>query len=318
MSSLTRRFLSLAVLLILGGILTYAEDDNSPVEKIQRIESSDGYRELSYSDDRLSSERSFDRQGALQSERFYDENRLLSEIRRYYREKGRLKQVKAFDPLGKEIGAIDYRYDAEGRLLGVDLSGVLGSGTAGMLSSDQGPEASWTQDNQTTVYAYNDQGQIEGRYTMKDSATLSAEKREYSEKGRLESTSLEGSKGSLTQKTIYDKDGRVQETIEGEGENTVHTKYRYDEKGRISESSKSQGTHRISSKFSYDSDGKLIKTEISLDGVLQSVRQNLKDSTIEEFYDEGQLFVRASYKDGRKIKDEFFADGKILRTREYE
>ena len=43
----------------------------------------------------------------------------------------------------------------------------------------------------------------------------------------------------------------------------------------------------------------------------------IENGRVEELYEDGALFVKATYIGGRKIKDEFFADGVLVRTRDY-
>ncbi len=45
--------------------------------------------------------------------------------------------------------------------------------------------------------------------------------------------------------------------------------------------------------------------------------ENIDNGRVEELYDKGELFVKATYIGGRKIKDEFFAGGVPFRTRDY-
>jgi len=54
------------------------------------------------------------------------------DTRTYIREEGRLAKVEARDSSGVIVGSFAYRYDRDGRLLGVSSDGSLGRGAAGM------------------------------------------------------------------------------------------------------------------------------------------------------------------------------------------
>jgi hypothetical protein len=61
----------------------------------------------------------------------------------------------------------------------------------------------------------------------------------------------------------------------------------------------------------------LTREETLRDGSLILSVDYTDDGRVEELYDDGQLFVKATYVGGRKVKDEFYSNGVVSRTREY-
>ena len=88
-------------------------------------------------------ERSYDLSSALLQERLFGADSLPVETRTYLREGGRLVKIEAKDASGNAVGTRSYRYDSEGRLLGVSSEGSLGTGSAGMIARSGMPQGAW-------------------------------------------------------------------------------------------------------------------------------------------------------------------------------
>ena len=67
----------------------------------------------------------------------------------------------------------------------------------------------------------------------------------------------------------------------------------------------------------YSESGTLTRKETLRDGSLVLSVDYTKNGRVEELYDDGQLFVKATYVGGLKVKDEFYSNGVVTRTREY-
>ena len=63
--------------------------------------------------------------------------------------------------------------------------------------------------------------------------------------------------------------------------------------------------------------GKIAREETRQDGQLLLVVSHTDDGRVEELYEDGMIFVKATYVGGRKVKDEFYADGVLLRQKDY-
>ena len=112
-------------------------------DRIEKIADSKGWKELLYRENVLVEDRSFDAQGALLTERIFDATLLPIETRNYIRVDGRLIRVEAVDAFESPSGSMTYRYDKNGRLLGINSDGVFGAGTAGMIASMSSPQGAW-------------------------------------------------------------------------------------------------------------------------------------------------------------------------------
>jgi YD repeat-containing protein len=303
-------FLAAAVLLLMAGGMTSGED---------RVEHfADGTKDLVYSDTVLTEEISYDADGALKKETFFDSSSLPVRTRSYIREGGRLERVEYADAAGKLVGTQSYRYDRDGRLLGVDSDGDLGTISVGMISSGAIPQASWIAGKSTTVLAYDESGRVTMVQTMKDGAAVSVERRSYGDKGRLYSVQTEDKASGLVAETLYDEDGRMSSKIVTPSKGPpAKTRYSYDGAGRLVEETTRQGEHRNEKKMTYSESGTLTREETLRDGSLILSVDYTDDGRVEELYDDGQLFVKATYVGGRKVKDEFYSNGVVSRTREY-
>jgi antitoxin component YwqK of YwqJK toxin-antitoxin module len=168
------------------------------------------------------------------------------------------------------------------------------------------------------VLGYEGSGRAAIVQTMKDGAVLSLESRTYAEGGGLASAAVEDRPSGLRSEFRYDGKGRVSQRTDTPAKGLKsRTEYLYDDSGRLVEETTSRGGHRASKSSSYSEGGKLVREETRRDGELLLAVDYVEGGRVEELYDGGVIFVRASYSGGRKVKDEFFAEGKLLRTREY-
>jgi hypothetical protein len=311
-----KRALLLAALALLVSASAFSEEGE---ERTERIAGAKGSRELVYRGDTLVKETSFDLRGALLEEKLFGSDSLPSSVRTYQRAEGRLVRVDERDSSGVVVGTMSYHYDSSGRLLGIASEGSLGSGGAGMIASGEGPQGSWTKGSSTMVLAYDGEGRAVVIQEMKDGAALSTEKRKYGQGGKLESAELRDEASGSTKKLAYDEGGRLVrsvETLKGKGE--IQTSYKYDDEGRLADEEQTIGSHRRLVTRSYSAEGALEGVETRQDGVLVLKVEYVEGGRIEELYDGGMLFVRATWAGGRKVKDEFFDEGMPMRSRSYE
>jgi antitoxin component YwqK of YwqJK toxin-antitoxin module len=303
------------VLLVLSAALRCAGEDRT-----ERIEGERGWKELDYRGGVLVEERSFDSSGALSAERQFSPEALPILTRRYARAGGRLMSVEASDASGKPIGRTSYHYDRNGRPLIAVSEGVLGSGSVGMIASAGSPQGAWIEDEgETSVLAYDGDGRVSILQRMKEGKVLNLERRTYGAKGVLSSVSIEDRVAEIGTTISYDEAGREtgRKVVGPKGEPS-ESSFRYDESGRVVEETRVSGEHATSIGRSYAKDGSLLREETRSDGTLVLAVDYAKDERVESLYDDGELFVKASYKGGIKIRDEFYADGKLKRARVYE
>jgi YD repeat-containing protein len=296
-----------------------------------------GARELVYRRGALAEERVTDSLGALLEEILYGaappaeaspgspskdaaESAPL-ESRKYLRSKsGRLERVEARDSGGELVGSLDYRYDRSGRLLGVASTGSFGPGGAGMISAGGPPRGSWiAAGSSTTASSFDELGRPLVLKTMLDGKAVLVERRTYGagpNPARIETEDLES--GALTA-IDDDESGRpILRKDSIRGKETSRTAYRYDEGGRlVEETSRDAAGGLLSRSLSYGEDGALRREETRKDGTLMSAVEYVEGGRVEELYRGGELFVKATYADGRKVRDEFYSEGESVRRKDY-
>jgi antitoxin component YwqK of YwqJK toxin-antitoxin module len=305
-------FLSL-ILALFPAVLCAGED------RVETINGAKGFSELVYQNDVLAEKRSYDAEGILLEEKTFGQDSLPIYTSSYIRKDKRLVKVEVRDASGDIVGSRAYQYDRDGRLLGVATDGVLGEGAAGMVSSGGTPQGSWTETAvTTTVLGYDESGRAVVIQTMREGKAVSIERRTYGKGGLLSSVATEDKASGLSAKLLYDESGRQSQRkdVPAKGPE-INTLYRYDESGRLAEEFKRAGIHSTLIRRTYAEDGSLSRIETSRDGELLLTVEYREDGRMEELYDNGILFVRATYIGGRKVKDEFYSEGVLVRSRDY-
>jgi YD repeat-containing protein len=288
-------------------------------DRVERINGAKGSKELVYRDDALIGQRTYDEVGGLLEETSFGTDSLPIETKTYLREEGRLTKVEARDSAGLVVGSLAYHYDRRGSLLSVSADGSLGEGASGMVSAGGTPQGSWTETESTTmVLGYDESGRVVAVQTIKGGKALSVERRSYGEGGKLTSVATEDKASGSSSELLYDAKGRPTQRrdIPAKG-SELKTQYSYDEAGRVVEELRRAGSHATSIRSSYAVDGSLARVETRRDGELLLVVSYVENGRVEELYEGGSPFVRASYIGGRKVKDEFFSDGVLTRSRDY-
>jgi YD repeat-containing protein len=289
-------------------------------DRTERIDGSKGWKELDYRGDSLVEERTFEATGALLAERSFSPEALAIVTKRYVREGGRLVKVEASDASGNTIGTMNYHYDREGRLLQASSDGIFGAESVGMISSEGSPQGSWIEsESATKVYAYDDAGRAVLLQSLKDGKVARIERRAYGNEGILSSVTIDDKLAENSWTSSYDTTGRESErkAVDAKGEEVL-TRFSYDASGRLIEELKIAGGHELAIRRSYSVDGALIRAETRRDKSLVLAVEYAGESRTEELYEDGELFVKATYRGGRKVKDEFFTDGKLKRSRDYQ
>lgn len=317
-----RKPVLLALILALSATGLPAED------RTETIADSKGYKELVYRGEALAEERSYDAKGAILEERAFDAEALPLETRSYIREGGRIARVEARDASGVPSGSMDYRYDRYGRLLGIASEGSLGVGSAGMIASAALPQGTWVAHpgeaegsaggGTTAVLGYDEAGRATIIQSMRDGAAVSIEKRSYREGGLLASVRTEDKLSGFSSELVYDEKGRKWKRTDTPAKGlVVKVEYRYDESDRLSQELTVRAGHRSIKTMTYAEDGSLAREQTSRDGELLLAVSYIEGGREEELYEDGVVFVKATYLGGRKVKDEFYADGTPVRTRDY-
>ena len=304
----------LGILLIAAGFSQLAAEDSV----VQRPDPR-GSRSLTYQDGVLVEVAIFGPDSSLLEEDFFRQA-VVVERRIYVRSGGKLVRIDVLDARGTRRGGAVYRYDAGGALLSVSMDGSFGSGSAGMLAAGMPPLAAWTEDRgQVMVVRYDDRGRSTLAAIESDGSLRSSRATEYGA-GDLPATvtSFDAS-SSTTTVTSFDESGRPILIVASRGGSELsRTQRRYDAGGRLVEETTRAGGSTTIVRTAYDSDGTTRDQELYRDGQLFERIRDPGPNRTEELYQNGDLFVKVHYLNGRKIKEEFFVDGSLAWTREYQ
>jgi hypothetical protein len=288
----------------------------------------EGRLERLFREGNLAEEESYGAQGELLNEKVYklnpkSEKPELSESRVYTYSAAsygsRLGRVEAFDQEGASRGALEYRYDARGRLVEVRASGSFGRERAGATVGTRGLVAAWAGMGEDSVFVASYEGgkPLAEAVYGKDGKALSMESYAYGEDGRLSSMSLSDPKSGESSQTSYDPGGRPLRIEVKLGSTTLSRRELvYDEKGRIIEDTLSEGDKSVEKTSSYAEEGTKNRIVTKKGGlILSSELIEADSSSVRELYDKGELFLRLYSSKGRVTKEEFIREGSVVRVR---
>jgi hypothetical protein len=249
----------------------------------------------------------------------------LRERRIYTYSRGLLLRVESRH--GKDdslVGSIDYRYDANKRLVEILSSGGYGGASAGLIAGAGFPSGSWTStsagdDLLLDVTQYDRAGRPNTLATFENKDAVRLETLTYSAKGVLARSRVVDSAADRTTETSFDDNARpVSIVISLAGKVRSRESLTYDEKGRIIKDLTSSGLTTTSVIWIYDEGDEISRATAMRDGLTVSAVIKMSDgSTIKELYDKGRLFVRARYIDGRLRSEDFISDGAVVRSKDY-
>lgn len=269
----------------------------------------------------LREERKSGPRGELLEELFYFESGLLRERRAYGYEAQRLAKVEAFDSGGAPLGALTYRYDPRGRLAELEATGSFGEARSGLLGlPGGGVAAEWSVlEGELLLRRFDPSGRIASVETRKDDALLRRESLTYEGSSARPSFSLleDLASGEGTEKA-YDAAGRILSLrLLSKGAERSRTEYAYDAAGRLVSERLRNGSSLSLRSLSYDEEGGLLREEKRRDGLLFRTVAFAGEGRVEEYFEGGILVLRATYAGARKVKDEFFEGGQVVRSRSY-
>ncbi|HUW41242.1 MAG TPA: hypothetical protein VMV90_09535 [Rectinemataceae bacterium] len=306
------RLLFSASLLLLAASLLGAED------RTERGPDPRGSREKLFRDNVLVEERVYAPDAAILEDILYKAGKLW-ESRSYIRSLGALRRVEMRNAEGAVVGELVYVYDTSGGLLRVDASGSFGDSSAGMLDSGSPPLASWTIQGKTlSLVRYDPQGRPVLSVTAEDGKPIATRGDSYG-RGPLPSrTVVKDAASGQTRSTDYDAAGRpLVVVVDGATGRISRSDYRYDSSGRLVEERSREGPELLSRRLAYGATGVLEREEYRSNGTLSKIILRPGEDRVEELFNDGAMFVRVRFSQGRKVEEEFFVDGKVAWTRKY-
>jgi antitoxin component YwqK of YwqJK toxin-antitoxin module len=145
------------------------------------------------------------------------------------------------------------------------------------------------------ILRYRDEEQLPVTAVTEDFVAGRISKRAFDVEGRLEGIEVE-------------QDGRIVEEI----------RYERDAEGRAVSTTRRGPLGLEQWRAAYGEDGELIREEYRRRGALERVTLHEGEGrVVEELYRGGELFLRVTYVDDEKIREEFLTNGVVVRTREY-
>jgi hypothetical protein len=284
------------------------EITNSPAGQIERV----------YRDGVLAEERRFAPDGGIEEESIYSGKDLVQKSE-YRRVAGRLMGIEASDLSGAPIGSIKYRYDGAGKLISVETSGIFGSGGAGLILASGSPQAAWTRmDGQYEVRRFDEGGRPLILLTNSDGKPVSRETRTYGSGPFPLHASIEDLVAGTVSAIDYDERGMpILRVDSAKGKERARISSRYGSDGHLAEETTRTAASVVVRKYTYDSAGALAGSEEILNGNTSKTVTYSGDARVEDLFRNGKLFARVSYLGGRKVKEEFFDGGSVVRSRNY-
>lgn len=287
-------------------------------EEIKRWEASAAEEKL-FVGGILAEKRLFDGAGRLTEEHSYRSpggEPLLRVIYRYT-ESG-LQAAETYDGEGKLLYTDRYRVSPQGRLLEVRrLPGNEGEQERRLsFKSWEGKitEELTSRGAEEYLYRYDGQGRALEKEVWRDGEPVSREHYRYA--GEPPASGAEDVPPGGVSK-LLDAEGRVVKQVLVVDGRTVEEFITYDEAGRKVRLVRSGPAGLEETEYAYTDSGRLSREETRRRGQLRQITFYQEDGLrVSEFYREGELFLRVTYRNDRPLLEEIIQEGRVVRTRE--
>jgi hypothetical protein len=297
--------------------------DSKPVKTWDTLFYKDGKPKIEkeYSGDKLSLVKSFDSQARIIEEDTYINGELSAKTKSSYVYGSKKYSSISYDKDDIEIYKDDFLFTDNGGLREIRREWPDGQYriTSFIFSHRKLAKEMESSKADMSIANYNKRGQLQTIELWKDQTLIIKNNNTYSENDGTISSSLENDMESNTLvKKNYDDKGRiVRETKEQVNEVQEETDYFYNIDGKRTKTTRSSKDGLEEWLFGYDNDGRLSKEDYYIRGELER-RTNYKDDSDfdVEIYKNGSLLVKAFYIKDEKIKEVFYDNDKIIRTRE--
>ncbi|HOX93132.1 MAG TPA: hypothetical protein PLC54_09405, partial [Spirochaetales bacterium] len=199
---------------------------------------------------------------------------------------------------------------------------------AGSSPKDASGESSWYRytESGSTMLAYsrfNGDGRLSTRHVYRlpegsdQSITLLVEERYAYEDGRLTSMTVLTDAARSERSVQYDTQGRAYREEYKQGGKILSTVERnWDDKGLllVERSQSKQGIATLT--YEYAPDARLVAQRWLQNGIpVRTLLYEAEGITVEELFDNGNLFAKIWKKDGVKVREQIIRNGEVLRER---
>ena len=241
----------------------------------------------------------------------------LEEIVRYTFSGGVLTGAVILTPRGEEVRREFYIRDSEGRI--VEIRNQFPDGRSSRIGGAQGREWFEYPGGERIYRVYLQNGDLESEELRRGSVLVSKTTYTYQDDFRTPSVveeirPVEG----LKRRTEYGERGLpLRELLStSDGLETISS-YEWDGRGRPTGIRILEGRNERSVRFLYGEDGSETEERTDTTGALILRMLKKPDGTLlEERFDGGVLFAKTFFKDGRRIREEIYLDGVLVRLRE--
>lgn len=212
--------------------------------------------------------------------------------------------------------SFDRLLSPEGRLLASSLSGAGGT-ASGELRSGGGLVAWERSGPELLLRAYDAAGLLVSSRSYRDGRLVAEESRERDERGETV-RSFEPAAERLTIER-YERGLLISRDAFVKGAAAGRSGFAYDEAGRLVRELRYPAVGpAVELSYLYARDGFLERDEERRGGILFIARSYAPDgSRVEERYDGGMLAVRTRFEGKRRVAEEFYRDGVLVRERRF-
>ena len=280
---------------------------------------SGGTEEREIVDGALAARRVYSTSGDLLQEDQYSKGALTQRSLSTYAA-SRLSRLSVLSADGKVLYTLDYFYTLRGGLREVRRSEPGGAARSSAFMTDGSGLAEERNaiGDRTFVSRYDTRGRVIEREQTGAAGIVSQEDFEYREDTDvlLASTKKKPAEGRTIDRS-YDKEGRLfSEKVSTGGKVVEETAYTRDEKGRAVARERRSSAGLEQWRYTYDSAGKETREEYLQRGSLAKVTVYGEGNTrTEELYENGGLFLKVYFDGERRLKEEVYAGGKVVRQR---
>jgi hypothetical protein len=221
---------------------------------------------------------------------------------------------------GEILETMDYSYAPDGRLVSAKASSGAFQGSG---KSASGASSMWRKGpDGLELRLYDASGRL-AAVRVYDGTILKSDETRTWAGDVLEHSELvtsDGTKTSTTYAVTGAAAGSILSISVERGGTTVSSDRRsYDDAGRLLRMESETGGRRAVTEYAYDDQGILAVERRFLDpGQLLVIRHESSTDKVEETYREDILIARVAYRDGRRVKEELYKDGIVVRTRTFE
>ncbi len=288
-------------------------------EKVKRWEIGPN-EERDYEKGRLKSVRRFDGSGRIEEEWQYEEDSLVSKTVFHYTN-GRLGYTESFAGDGNLLFRDDYILSSKGELKEVNRTRLSGETQRLSLTIHYGRlyEEHHTNGEKEFIYRLDESGKLISEEIWQDDRLFEREQIQYSEGRPVSAEVINYNNGEKIRK-YFDEEGRLlREVLEGEGTGKEETLYIRNEEGQHIKTVRKSDKGIEKWLFYYDQEGRKVQEEYFLRGILgkRTLYQPEEEIRIEELFRNKELFMRVTYRNDKKLKEEFLIEGSVIRVREY-